>query len=263
MLRHYTEDYDGFTNFKLDKSIDEGMEWNRISATYKDRESLHEILDELSKFRDFVESKGFKKEFSMKYSIIFDNPIRNNVVKDEEDSVVDDGDEDGFVTSFDHEDRIQVEEKLLYACIDYRFEENLLEFKEEEIKKFVKKQEDQIGVSHDNGETYTYYDDLLASEYGYGISFATLFEILKREGLKVEGNPWKYSYIDQNGNRYEFSYDFTKENPDDPDKDIWYYYLKNGEIVWMDYYFYNHLYVTKAEEITGLKLSIHRDEISD
>lgn len=29
---------------------------------------------------------------------------------------------------------------------------------------------------------------------------------------------------------------------------------------WMKAYFYNHLYVTTVEEITGLKLSIYRDE---
>ncbi len=263
MLRYYAERYDGFENFKLDKEVKQGMEWNEIYATYKDRESLNEALDELNEFRDFVNSEGFEKELCMRYLLIFDNPIRYNVVENENEVEyeVDDGDEGGYVTSFDDKNRRDVEEEYLSTCIDYRFEQHLLDFTEKEIKDFVKQQKDQIGIDHENDGEYVYYDDLLASKYGYGVSFGTLFEILKREGFAVEGNVWHYSYIDEQGNKYDFSYDFVKKNPEDPEHKTWYYYLKNGETVWMDYCFYNHLHVNELEEITGLKFSIHRDDI--
>ncbi len=174
---------------------------------------------------------------------------------------VDDGDEGGYVTSFDDEDRRDAEEQYLSTCIDYRFEEHLLDFTEKEIKDFVKQQEDQIGIAHENDGNYVYYDDLLANKYSYGISFGTLFEILKREGFAVEGNSWRYSYTDEQGNKYDFSYDFVKKNPEDPEYKTWYYYLKNGETVWMDYRFYNHLRGKELEEITGLQISIHRDDM--
>ncbi len=261
MLRHCYEKYDGLMNFTLDTRIDDGMEVNSISAKYTDRKSLNDRLNELSKFSDFVIAQGFTEEMCMRYNLLFDNPIRNNVMNDEDDYAVDDGDYSASVTSFDDEDRILAEETYLYSCIDYRFEENLLEFTEEEIKAVVKKQNDQVGISYGGEDDYTYYEDLLASQYRYGISFGTLFEILTREGLEVEGNSWRYLYIDEEGNKYEFSYDFVKENPEDSEGNIWYYYLKNGKTVWMDYYFYNHLYVTEAEEITGLNLSIYRDDV--
>ncbi len=247
MLRYYFESYNGFTNFKLDTSMHGETEWNEIYASYTDRDSLHKRLDELNKFHDFVISKGFQKEYSMRYNLLFENPLRHNVEDD-----VEDGDFSGFVTSFDDEDRITAEQNYLYACIDYRFENHLLKFTKEEIKTFVKEQKYRIGISR--GDKNYVYDDLLPSKFGYGISFGTLFEILKREGLEVKGNSWKYSYIDERGNKYDFSYDFFKQNPEDPEGKVWYFYLKNGEPVWMDAYFYNHLHEYKIAEITGLKL---------
>ena len=111
----------------------------------------------------------------------------------------------------------------------------------------------QIAIIKEDNTTF--YDDLCASQFGYGISFGTLYEILEREGFNVSGNNEHYSFADFNGNIYEISYDFINVDGKN-DESNHYYYLKNGEPVKMAADFYNHFSANKIEEMCGLKLYI-------
>jgi hypothetical protein len=133
--------------------------------------------------------------------------------------------------------------KLLHQCIDMRYEEQLKEFSEEEIRRCVQYSDHRLGIVQEDG-TIVYYDDLVANEYHYGVSFGTMYELLVRNGYPVEGTKDDFAFTARDGSVYEYSNDFQENDA--------YYFIKDGEHVPMEYYFYNHLRVKEVEELTGI-----------
>ncbi len=95
---------------------------------------------------------------------------------------------------------------------------------------------------------------MCANRLSYGISFGNLYQVLVNEGIFVEGDEEHYSFYGADGNFYDISYDFINELQYRDKTQIGYYYMKNGEIVPMKSYFYNHFNQREVETMTGLKL---------
>lgn len=146
-------------------------------------------------------------------------------------------------------------ETLVRVALDYRLEDSLVGIPEKQLSEIVNESCKKIGIVRDgNAECIEYYDDMCANQMGYGISFGNLYEVLEREGFAVEGDENHYSFEGADGNVYEISYDFVDELEYRNGTHRGYYYRKNGEVIPMMYYFYNHFSQKEVETMTGLKL---------
>ena len=179
---------------------------------------------------------------NVSYDLKFEYPYR---VIGEYDSFV--GDTIGNLSS--PIDRAEAEEKMLLTCVDHQLSCRF-EFSDEEIHAAVEGNTHQLAVKTDSGKSI-YYDDLCADQFSYGVSFATLYELLERNGFHPEGTPEHYRVTAKDGTVYEISYSFRHPLLEHSEG---MYYLKNNEIVDMDGYFYTHFHVTEIREMFGLEV---------
>ena len=138
---------------------------------------------------------------------------------------------------------------MLLTCVDHQLSCRF-EFSDEEIHAAVEGNTHQLAVKTDSGKSI-YYDDLCADQFSYGVSFATLYELLERNGFHPEGTPEHYRVTAKDGTVYEISYSFRHPLLEHSEG---MYYLKNNEIVDMDGYFYTHFHVTEIREMFGLEV---------
>ena len=183
------------------------------------------------------------------------HPLRNVT-----DYVIDDADIFGSTDREKSWDEMLAE--YITTILDYRYDTSLVT--EEQIDAALADYEMRVGIYRGDAvdrelyepEKIEYYDDIIANKYYYGISFGSLYEILRREGFDVSGDVWHYSFTGADGSVYEISYDFIDSLYTDYDytpRDG-YYYLRDGEVQTMGAYFHNHFTVREIEELTGLKL---------
>ncbi len=136
------------------------------------------------------------------------------------------------------------EVNMLSVALDMLYDNTLREFSEEEIHALVRGNKVSFGVLQHDG-SYKLYDDLLADSFFYGLSFPTIYEVLKRNGYAVSGTKERYSFKGIDGSVYEFSNDFIENQS--------YYFIKDGKHVPMEFYFYNHWRFNEIEKMTGIK----------
>ncbi|MDO5295677.1 MAG: hypothetical protein Q4F00_03395, partial [bacterium] len=142
------------------------------------------------------------------------------------------------------------EANMLGVIIDMRYDRAMREFSETEILALVKGNRNSFGVQQPDG-SYKVYDDLLLDGNGYGMSFPTLYEVLKRSGYAVSGTKERYAFKGIDGHTYEFSNDFQENNS--------YYYIRDGQHVPMEHYFHNHWGFYKIKQMTGLQCVYYKD----
>ena len=159
------------------------------------------------------------------------------------------------------------------ACVlDYRFENALSEFSPEEIDtlvnlpgtvriyKAVGGDSDASPAAADPSQR-EYYDDVIGNPRYAGISFGTLYEILKKEGFKPSGNAWHFSFRGPEGNLYEMSYDFNDlsgYNDKQGKLRKGYYYIRDDRKVRMSSYYANHFEASEINALTGLRIAEDR-----
>ena len=206
-----------------------------------------------------AEECGYDIEFRVNFQM--KNPLRNNCGMS-----LDDGD---YFCWIEADSKVNCEEvyeeavnKCLLTSIIYRFEDKLSEFTEEEIKEAVESCKYRVAVSKDGTEDgeFVFYEDLCGRMYTSAVTFGTLYEILVREGAEVTGDSWHYSFTGADGSVYEVSYDFCdyvfvdKVSPYTERNG--YYYIKDGEKVPMDYYYYNYFSEKDVFEMTGILIDV-------
>lgn len=220
-------EYKGETGFNLNKEeVEGGFTDVRLTADFKTLDELQGLIENCKKFTSYIKSSAYKPDAKLYFQ--FDNPLRNKV---QGGYSVDDGDYPCYSSKITDKTYENIKNRYLLCCLDYRFEDLLAQFTEEDIKKALNNDDDfdRIALSDDGTEdgNLTIYPDLCASRFSYGISFGTLYEILCRENYDVTGNSWHYTFDDGNGNKYEISYDFC--DYDFGESKIGYCYIKNGE----------------------------------
>lgn len=111
------------------------------------------------------------------------------------------------------------EENMLKVAISMRYESDLRDFTETEIRAFVRGSKYTFGARQADG-SYISYDDLLMEPGGGAFTFPTVYEILKRNGWQVSGTPSHYSFKGLDGHTYEFSNNYMENGAS--------YFLKDG-----------------------------------
>lgn len=145
---------------------------------------------------------------------------------------------------------------LVKVALYYGLEDSIAGIPAETLQQIFDKNCTKIGIIRDDSAgNAEYFEGMCANGRGNGISFGNLYKVLVNEGMMPEGNPEHYSFYGADGNTYEISYDFTADLDYRGQAHYGYYYLKNGEIVPMRYYFYNHFSPSEVETMTGLRLT--------
>lgn len=229
-------------HISLESSTEDSMYSAKIIGTYSSRKELQELFEETNAFvTDYLDNE-------VKVSVYFtmENPYRNNVDGYE----VNDADYHKTAKEFGVDLYEDADNRLLLVSVDYGFDDYLADFTEEKIREVVKENKFRLGVADSAEGPYEYYDDLCGSQYYYGVSFSTLYQILEREGYPVEGDKNHYSFVGVDGSTYEISYDFVGYEYDEGK--VGYYYLKDGVETPMDFCFYNHFEAPFIRDTTGI-----------
>ena len=257
-LVHLYEEYDECELLELyeEENI---RTYAELVGNYDNLDELEELFEEAAEFAEYVDDCGYDIEFRVNFKM--ENPLSDNGVKE-----IIDGDYSTWIEAddnYDYEDTYEAAvDKYLLTSIIYRFEDNLSEFSDKEIKEAVKGCAYRVAVSSDgtkDGE-FEFYEDLCGKMYTSSVTFGTLYEILVREGVDVTGDSWHYSFVGVDGITYEISYDFCDYTHygeiEEGDEKNSYYYIRNGEKVPMDYYFYNYFSEKEVLEMTGILIDV-------
>ena len=227
----------------------------RLVGSYDNLDELKALFAETKEFAKYVDECEYDIDFNIELHM--ENPLRDNEV-----SPVDDGDYNARISvdgSEDYEaDYEEAVNKYLLTCITYRFEDKLSEFTEEEIKEDVENYEYRVAVLKDGERVF--YEDLCGKQYSSSVTNATLYEILVREGVEVTGDSRHYSFTGPDGSVYEISDDFCDyvyyDNMNQGETRNGFYYIKNGEKVPRDYYYYNYFWKKDVLEMTGIEIYV-------
>lgn len=219
-----------------------------VNGTFTNEEELQICFEELEYVQSFFSDAGYPG-LSVTYQLLYDHPLNAQIsdYRIQGDSFG----KTGEILDFD-----KMFEEYLVSVLDFRYDDAVNSLPAEKTEAFLADCTHKVGICRADG-SWTYYGDLIASPYNYGISFGTLYEILLREGFAPQGTPRHYRFTGIDGSLYEISYDFCDYLFEQSDGTIenGYYYLKNEETIPMDYYFYNHLEVAQIQEMTGLQLT--------
>ncbi|MFI3213304.1 MAG: hypothetical protein R3Y24_08165 [Eubacteriales bacterium] len=234
--------------------IEDGLYVGRINGEFADLEELKSCYEELEFLKESFSDLGYQG-LSIWYELEYMHPLRNAVSVYIEDS----GDISGR-TSYDKTYE-EMKTICMLTALDYRYDV-VNDLSAEELEEILEDYNNRLGIYRGEAEEFdeyeleqiTYYDDIIANKYSYGVSFSTFYEVLVREGFEVTGDCWHYSFIGKDDICYEISYDFTDY---DYGENKGYYYLKDNVKTPMGYYFYNHFNRNAIEEMTGLRLVLY------
>ena len=257
-----TEDFSGLADAEL-------------VCGFQDMEGLEQCYHDLLTVRTALEQAGFPG-LKVVYCVQYSNPIRGAV-----DYEIDEGDTTGEVGSVGEEDLAQMRRNYLACALDYRFEDALKEFSQEEIDALVHAQntvriyrpsENRPGTE-DGEETLSdapseeaCFQGVIGSPKYAGISFGTLYELLRIEGRDPKGNAWHFSVTGADGSRLEFSYDFNDLSGYNDAKgklQKGYYYMLDDKKVRMSEYYDNHFAASEIAKLTGLRVAEFRPRLSE
>ena len=257
-----TEDFSGLADAEL-------------VCSFQDLEGLEQCYHDLLTVRTALEQAGFPG-LKVVYCVQYSNPIRGAV-----DYEIDEGDTTGEVGSVGEEDLAQMRRNYLACALDYRFEDALKEFSQEEIDALVHAQntvriyrpsENRPGTE-DGEETLSdapseeaCFQGVIGSPKYAGISFGTLYELLRIEGRDPKGNAWHFSVTGADGSRLEFSYDFNDLSGYNDAKgklQKGYYYMLDDKKVRMSEYYDNHFAASEIAKLTGLRVAEFRPRLSE
>ena len=214
----------------------------RVKLLYADRAEMEQAIADMETVDEAM--KRYGAEDCIAYTLEYDDPLA-----EVDDTIL----SETFRTdSLSGAMQQLTDEFILYAA-DFRLA--LDQFTQEEIEDAVEHSDQKFLLTRADG-TQISYPDLAVSRFGYGMSFGTLYEVLKREGFEPQGSPEDFSFVGIDGCEYAFSYRFNDYQHSVEHSPTGYrngyYYLRDGEIIPMDYYFYNHMRTDKIKEMTGL-----------
>ena len=271
---YWAEMFPATEGLYLKKTSQSGLVTAEILCGYTDGQSLRKLYEELLSLRTTAVDEGYG-DLKVKYTVQYEHPLSSAVEYEVQEGIT-----TGEIGSLD-ESAYELMRKNYLACVmDYRFDDALKEFTQEEIDALVHapdtvriyKTEDGNGSSLTDAEETgdaaadrkqadaskrIYYEGVIGNPQYAGISFGTLYEILRMEGYQVTGNAWHYFFTSPEGNRIEISYDFNDlsgYNDKDGKLRKGYYYMRDDRKVRMKNYYDNHFDTSEIEALTGLKI---------
>lgn len=270
-------------SLSLKKTDSSGLLNAELSCSFTDLDSLKGCYDDLVSVRNALVREGYE-DVSIPFTVKYSHPIRGAVNYE-----VDEGDTSGEIGSLDEGVFEIMRTNYLRCALDYRFDGALKEFSKEQIYDLVhsgtsvriyrtagqsagsgESRDDSAGSTGAQQEAWTpseddYYEGVIGSPKFVGISFGTLYALLKTEGYSPEGNAWHYSVMVPSGERLEFSYDFNDLsgfNDAQGKLQKGYYYLVDGKKVRMSTFYDNHFESSEIEKLTGLHVAEDRPRLS-
>ena len=240
--RYYFSGYPEEGKSLLTEKQEEPTSYFCLDGVYHNRVEIQETIRQAQEFTKYIQEQEIPCIVS--FSFCYDDPLQ--AVDKSSDTRITVNTREGLRSGLLEEvDRLFA----LYAA-DYRIAED--QFTREELAAAVSYYDSGFVLYRENGSSVV-YPDMSLSRFGYGLSFGGLYEILKREGFAVEGNSQAFQFTGIDGSQYSFSYFYRDEPFLHADEIVdEYYYLKDGERVPMDYYFYNHIGSGLLQEMTGL-----------
>ena len=258
----------------LKKSSQSGLTSAEILCGYSDGQSLRKLYEELLSLRTTAADEGYG-DLKVKYTVQYEHPLSR--VTDYE---IQEGATTGEIGSLDENAYEKMRKNYLACALDYRFDDALQQCTEEEIDAVVHAP-DSVRIykyTDGNGSSGTdskdasdtaedqkqediskriYYEGVIGNPQYAGISFGTLYEILRMEDYQVTGDPWHYSFMSPEGSRIEISYDFNDlsgYNDKEGKLRKGYYYMRDDRKVRMKNYYDNHFDTSEIQALTGLKV---------
>lgn len=258
----------------LKKTSQSGLVDAEILCGYTDGQSLRKLYEELLSLRTTAADEGYGS-LKVKYTVQYEHPLSSTV-----DYEIQEGTTTGEIGSLDEAAYALMRKNYLACALDYRFDNALEEFTQEEIDAVVhapdsvriyKTQDGSGSAQKDGGDTgdtaenreqkddskRIYYEGVIGNPQYAGISFGTLYELLRMEGRQVTGDPWHYFFTSPEGSLIEISYDFNDlsgYNDKDGKLRKGYYYMRDDRKVRMKNYYDNHFDTSEIEALTGLKV---------
>lgn len=227
VLAHEAEKSDGLQHFTLETDWEDSRLHACLDGSFSTREELDILLKELKKFR-----RHLNKHYNLKrleyHAGTYTYPFHLRLATDWPDSS---GDCNKTVSlrflDVDPNALSKVQSDFLRYAIDYQhpFKDD---FTQEEICAAVALGDAyRIGVSPLRPEIpFHYYDDLCNVYSDESLSYRTLYEIMIREGIPVEGTVDHFTFQGYLGQSCEFSDDFFDM---DESGIPHYYHLIDGE----------------------------------
>lgn len=254
----------------LRTSSESGLVNAQITCSFTNGETLREVYEELRSVRKAAEDAGYPG-LSVRYNVQYENPLRGAVQYE-----IDEGDTTGELGKVDEDSYARMRKNYLSCALDYRFEEALADFSPDEINEMVHAPESvriyrrdgaegRAGSDSSDSNQRDYLEGVIGNSKYAGISFGTLYELLRIEGKEVTGSPWHYSFLSPEGDRIEISYEFNDLsgfNDSEGRLKKGYYYMRNDRKVRMKAYYANHFDVSEIEELTGLRFAEDRPYIT-
>lgn len=238
-----------FTMLSLDLEQEEGLYYAEINGGFANEEELRECWSELYQLRSDIRGAGYQ-DLSVFFRLAYLHPLRDAAGNERRQG-------DGWGWMDDHLDLREMIHRYVRMALEYRYDGTYEDFPQELVRQALEGDDNMVGIYRSTDSVVPeYYEDIVASPNYYGISFGSLYEILKREGFSPEGTPNHYRFTGTGGTVYEISYDFDDYvfESDMGDAAVGYYYLKDGAQVPMDTSYYNHFEVDEIQEMTGLRL---------
>lgn len=240
-------------SYKDSRGIYNGM----IIGSFTDLDSLEKCWQELEKINDALRDINSNR-FSITYRISYMYPMRRNTTRRDTR-----GDGHGSIGyGFGEIDLETIKDKFIKAAVYYKFDISG-QFTDRRIEKALENYRAPLGIYRGRQteeddfreRNIEYYPGIIADLYGRGISFGSLYEVLKLEGFDVQGDAARYSFSAPDGSVYEMSYDFCDLAFQYEDYiENGYYYLHDGNPVMVEGYFYPCLTTEQIYEMTGLRL---------
>ncbi len=258
MLVRLAESCDKLELLEVDEFDDYGLSCARLYGTYSSRAELEALFDEIFLFRDHVKASGYQEDYTMDVELQLDVPLRRLVDGDDltQSYRFSDGDIHVTVTDSSEYDLEYALEKHIQTCTDYQFEELLREFEQNELDAAIANSWERIWIHTPHDEMQPYFAIEGATGNWLGISFGSLYKVLQQTGFEPIGTPQHYSFAGADGGLYEVSYDFYAYNPDTSWVENAFYYMKDGEQVWMTDPTEVHFDEELAEAMLGLDITL-------
>lgn len=258
-------------DLSLRKTEESGMVQAEVLCSFTDLQGMEKCYEELLSLKAAAEEAGYPG-LKIPYTVRYENPLRQFVEYES-----DEGDTKGELGSLNEDSLAQMRRNYLICALDFRFEEVLQLFSEEEIREVVNdpgtvriyrtgEASGGGGTGQTAPEQREYYEGVIGSPQYAGISFGTLYELLKQEGQHPEGNAWHYSFRGPDGSRIEISYDYhdlSGFNDAQGKLKKGYYYMRDDRKVRMSAYYANHFEASEIEALTGLKLAEDRPYLKE
>lgn len=226
-----------------------------LHTSFRTKSDLVNVQNSLEELRSAIDDLGIPRPENLETLLAQENEYTDGVTDMSE-----------YINIWDDFDYEHLMEDYVRSLFEYRCDEEAInDIPHDEAVKYLTSETfmsgglwiDFVGVYHNGTDKPAdYYDDIIYMSRGTrNLSFGSIYEVMKREGLKVEGTPVHFKFKGIDGSEYEMSFDYYDLEPSKSTSEEYkrWYYMKDGEKVPLSSPFYFGLHSDTIEEMTGIQ----------